>query len=542
MISGSTHRSLPFLSALTRSLVSRTVMPLALVLAAITAFTAIGIAHKDNAAAREALKTKTALLAAIAGRGIATSVWNMDSAQTQASLAALSDDPDYVGSAVFDPDGRVFASHGASATDTGELIVRRVPIVQIDQGSRITVGTLVLRMSTARSDAEIAHQTMLTLLLGLAALIVVCGIVVAIVRGTTRPIVEMTLATKALAQGDVDIDIGALDRLDEIGDMARALLVLRAHEQERGRLYELQSQHLEIIEREVEKRTAELQEALDRLNRTKDELVNSEKLAALGGMVAGIAHEVNTPIGGVLMVATTLNDRLMEFDTEMSKGAMRKSAVVELTRGMSEGLGIILKGITRAANLIRSFKQVAVDRTSDRRLDFQLAELLTDITATLSIRFRPRVAIEVEAEPGLVLDSYPGSLGQVVTNLVENAFVHGFADERSGTIKLSARSLPKHQYELIVEDDGVGVPPEHLKRIFEPFFTTRLGQGGSGLGLHIAYTIVTTVHGGSIQVTSAHCPSSGLKAGTRFRIVAPRMAPERQLAPDEVPLSLMNAP
>jgi signal transduction histidine kinase len=529
----SRFRNFLFRSVRKRGLISRTVIPLALVLATIMTLATLGIAHKNEADARAALKRNTALLAAITARGAATPVWNMDNSQALDSLAALSGHPDYVGSAIYDSDGHLFAIHGTLVPQKGELITQSVPIVQFEGDSSIDIGKLVLRMSTGRVDDRIARQTELTLLVGLAALLAACGLLLVIVRGTTRPIVEMTQATKALAQGEVDVKIGALDRQDEIGDMARALVVLRAHEQERGVLYEQQSQHLEIIEHEVEKRTAELQEALDRLNRTKDELVHREKLAALGGMVAGIAHEVNTPIGSVLTVATTMSDRLAQFNTELSQGAMRKSTVTALAQNMSEGTNIIIKSITRAATLIRSFKQVAVDRTSDRRMSFEISDLLTDITATLAPRLQPRVHIEIAATPGLVLDSYPGSLGQVITNLVENAFVHGFADERSGTIKLSARPLPHDQYELIVADDGVGVPVEHLNRIFEPFFTTRLGQGGSGLGLHIVHNIVTTVHGGSIEVGSSRDPASGIKAGTRFRIVAPCAAPEKQKAGSE---------
>lgn len=529
----SRFRHFLFLDSRKRGLVSRTVIPLALVLATITTLTTIGISHKNEADSRAALNRNTILLASIAARGVSTSVWNMDTTQALASLAALSDHPDYVGSAIYDSEGRLFAQHGALSTPTGEMIVHSVPIFQNEMDTNTDIGRLVLRMSTARMDARIAQQTMQTLLVGLAALVAACGLVIIIVHGTTRPIVEMTQATEALAQGEVNVKIGALGRQDEIGDMARALLILRAHEQERAQLYERQSQHLEIIEHEVEKRTAELQEALDRLNRTKDELVNSEKLAALGGMVAGIAHEVNTPIGSALMVGTMLSDRLAEFEAEMNEGGVRKSAVASLTRNMSEGMDIIVKSITRAATLIRSFKQVAVDRTSDRRMNFEIGDLMTDIAATLVPRFQPRVHMEIAAARGLILDSYPGSLGQVITNLAENAFVHGFAGERSGTIKLSAQALPQDQYELIVEDDGAGVPPEHLKRIFEPFFTTRLGQGGSGLGLHIVHSIVTTVHGGSIEVTSPRDLLSGLETGTRFRIVAPCIAPEKQRANTE---------
>lgn len=531
----SRFRRLLFRHSRKRGLVSRTVIPLALLLATITTLTTIGIAHKNEADSRAALKRNTMLLATIAARGVSTSVWNMDTSQALASLAALSDHPDYVGSAIYDSDGHLFAKHGAlgSRTGTGELITQSVPIFQNETDTSTDIGRLVLRMSTARMDARIAQQTMQTLLVGLTALVAACGLVIVVVHGTTRPIVEMTQATKALAQGEINVKIDAFGRHDEIGDMARALLILRAHERERGMLYERQSQHLEIIEREVEKRTAELQEALDHLNRTKDELVHSEKLAALGGMVAGIAHEVNTPIGSALMVGTMLSDRLAEFEAEMSQGAVRKSAVASLTRNMSEGLDIIVKNIARAATLIRSFKQVAVDRTSDRRMNFEISDLLTDIAATLAPRFQPRVHIEIAAARGLTLDSYPGSLGQVIINLAENAFVHGFAGERGGTIRLSARALPQNQYELIVEDDGAGVPPEHLKRIFEPFFTTRLGQGGSGLGLHIVHTIVTTVHGGSIEVTSSLDPSSRLEAGTRFRVVASCIAPERQKSDSE---------
>jgi PAS domain S-box-containing protein len=282
----------------------------------------------------------------------------------------------------------------------------------------------------------------------------------------------------------------------------------------------------DMLESRVAERThdlaasnAELSATVEQLRRTQGELVRRERLASLGSLVAGIAHELNTPLGSALLVATTLGDDLEELQAQLDRGELRRSVLEAFLAQQSGALALLVRNTRRAAELIGRFKQVAVDQTSEQRRRFELAEVVDEVLGTLQPRLRKtRHTIVVDIAPGLTMDSYPGPLGQVVTNLVMNAMIHGLAG-RAGEIRVSARELPRHQVELCVADDGVGIPSEHLPRIFDPFFTTKLGEGGSGLGLHIVYSLVERALGGRITAESV------AGAGARFTVVMPAVAP-----------------
>lgn len=264
---------------------------------------------------------------------------------------------------------------------------------------------------------------------------------------------------------------------------------------------------------------AGLSEVIERLRRAQDELVRSERLASLGAMVAGIAHELNTPLGSVLLVASTLGDGIDALRAQLQSGELKRSALEAFLAQQAEAQSLIVRNAQRAAGLIGQFKQVAVDQASEQRRRFDLAEVVDEVIATLQPRLRKRpVRLEVSIPRALAMDGYPGPLGQVLTNLVMNAVQHGLRD-RSGRVGVQAAALDADTVALRVEDDGVGIAPEHLPRIFDPFFTTRLGEGGSGLGLHICYSLVRRTLGGRIEV------ESGPGKGARFALTLPRVAP-----------------
>lgn len=277
------------------------------------------------------------------------------------------------------------------------------------------------------------------------------------------------------------------------------------------------------LEHRVAERTQALSEAVLHLQAAQSELVRTEKLAALGSLVAGIAHELNTPIGVSVTVATTLRDHAHHFEREMAQG-LRRSALERFVASVREGSDLLDRNLLRAAQLIASFKQVAVDQTSENRRRFDLDTTLAEILLTLgpSIRQAGHL-VRCHVPPGLVLDSYPGPLGQVVTNLIHNAFLHGLEGRADGVVEIRARALDAQQIELEIEDNGQGIAPAHLDRIFDPFFTTKLGQGGSGLGLNIVYNLVTVTLGGHIEVHSE--PGQGCRITLRLPRVAPRHAP-----------------
>lgn len=272
----------------------------------------------------------------------------------------------------------------------------------------------------------------------------------------------------------------------------------------------------------LERTNLELSTTLASLKTAKDQLVQSEKMAALGALVAGVAHELNTPIGNGLTVASSLHYRVEQFGTLVNTG-LRRSDLQGFLEDTRHAADIITRNLTRAGALVTSFKQVAVDQTSSNRRKFSLASLVSEILLTLSPTLRKSAcAVTVDIADSLQMDSYPGPLGQVLTNLVNNALVHGFPENQTGTIAITARMEDADQVILQVQDDGRGIQNADLPHVFEPFFTTRMGQGGSGLGLHIVHNLVTSVLGGSIAAQSE--PGQGAK----FQLTIPCTVADRQ--------------
>lgn len=283
------------------------------------------------------------------------------------------------------------------------------------------------------------------------------------------------------------------------------------------------------LEDKVARRTRDLENAmaeqgalLERLQTARVQLVQSEKLAALGSLVAGITHELNTPIGNCLMAASTLDDQRREFVGNAADG-LRRSQFTAFMSLLDDSAQTLLRNLHRAADLLTSFKQFATDQVNDEtRRSFDLREIAREIEVTLAPTFRKaRCAFSTNIAEDLVFDGFPGPLGQVITNLCTNAIVHGFEGRGDGEISLSARALDADTVQLVFADNGRGIAAEHLGKIFDPFFTTRMGRGGTGLGLNIVYNIVTGRLGGSIEVDST------VGQGTRFTITLPRRAPPR---------------
>lgn len=277
------------------------------------------------------------------------------------------------------------------------------------------------------------------------------------------------------------------------------------------------------LEQRVGERTHELSEALERLTSAQAELVRTEKMAALGSLVAGVAHELNTPIGNSLTVASTLQDQSRAFVAEIERGLTR-SRLDAFVASIQDGSGILMRGLRTAADLVSSFKQVAVDQTSVNRRLFNLSATVDEILLTLGPTIR-KTAYRVESDipSDINLDSYPGPLGQVITNLVNNALLHAFDGRTHGTVTIMAARQGAEQVIFTVRDDGVGIPGVYLARVFDPFFTTKLGRGGSGLGLNIAYNLVKDAMGGSIRVDST--PGHGACFTLTLPLVAPLSHP-----------------
>ncbi|WP_426443058.1 ATP-binding protein [Bradyrhizobium genosp. P] len=322
------------------------------------------------------------------------------------------------------------------------------------------------------------------------------------------PLAQIMASMRAITSGDYDRPVQGTTAKDEVGAMARAVEVFRENAIAKRK-----------TEDELRAAKEKAETALIELNTAQQNLIDAERLAALGGLVAGVAHEVNNPIGISLTVASSFARRAEMFENDLKTEPLRRSKLDEFVRTSRDASQQLVGNLQRAGELIQSFKQVAVDRSHAERRQFNLGESTDQIVASLRpVLKKAAIALSVDVPEGLLIDGYPGAYGQILTNLFLNAVNHAFADGRSGTITISARGRGADDVEIIFADDGAGMTPDVQRQAFDPFFTTRRNEGGTGLGLHIVYNLVTQQLGGRMMLESR------VGQGTTFRIIMPRIA------------------
>lgn len=263
------------------------------------------------------------------------------------------------------------------------------------------------------------------------------------------------------------------------------------------------------LEDKVNQRTNALKESnhellstLEKLHQFQGQLVENEKMASLGDMVAGIAHEVNTPIGLGVTASSLLSDRLREVDDAYQDQTLKGSQLKKFLGESRENVKIIRRNLNRAADLISSFKQVAVDQSSEENRLFDVKELVNEVCLSLAPELRDKnYNVNIDCPNDLVINSKPGPLNQVLINLIMNSKIHGFDNGLEGDISITAMQLGQ-QLNIIYKDNGKGVDESVKGKIFEPFVTTKRGEGGSGLGLHLVYNLITQALGGTISIES----------------------------------------
>ena len=357
-----------------------------------------------------------------------------------------------------------------------------------------------------RTLSEISRRV-LSIAVIFLGIILTAGVLIAL--SIRLPLQQIMTAMRAITLGDYDREVLGTTARDEVGAMARAVEVFRENAIAKRR-----------TEDELRSSKEKAESALFELNTAQQNLIDAERLAALGGLVAGVAHEVNNPIGISLTVASSLARRTEMFEAELrSEGGLRRSQLEEFVRTSRDASQQLVANLHRAGELIQSFKQVAVDRSHAERRQFSLSEATDQIVASLRpVLKRAPITLNVDVPEGLIINGYPGSYGQILTNLFLNAVNHAFADGRSGTITISARARGHDDVEINFADNGVGMTPDVQRQAFDPFFTTRRNEGGTGLGLHIVYNLVTQQLGGRMMLESR--PGQG----TTFRIIMPRTA------------------
>ena len=299
----------------------------------------------------------------------------------------------------------------------------------------------------------------------------------------------------------------------------------------------------EVLELRVAERTRALSssnisliETLQNLDGARKELVQNEKNAALGSLVAGIAHELNTPIGNAVLISSTMVDASREF-CENTKSGLTRKALDKYVADITRGTEILSQNLGRAVTLINSFKQLSADQYSEQRRIFSLAQVVEETQLVMAPRVRQTAhEFHVDVPVDLIMDSYPGPLSQVIMNFINNSLLHAFDGISHGHMHLQARLLETDRLEITFADDGLGISAHVLSHVFEPFFTTKLGKGGSGLGMNLAYNVVTKLLGGKIEI------SSTIGRGATIRMELPLQAPlpSNQLARIGIPTDVMD--
>ncbi|WP_210543460.1 sensor histidine kinase [Rhodoferax sp. PAMC 29310] len=446
-------------------------------------------------------------------------LWQMDIMLANSFVRSIMTNPSVVKISVVDATlGSVLVVENPRPRG-GTIVREERPIVWSDR----VIGRVSIEMSTAQVEQKFLRNLMGVggaLLLQLVASIVLLVLLVEL--RLMRPLRRLQQDADRLSKGELTLPVIAM-REDEMGELALGMDRMRqklGHHIEEVRDLNAGLEQ-RVAERTLDLNTAnqELLNAMANLEIAQNEIQRAERLAALGALVAGVAHELNTPIGICITVASSLQGMSHQLTRTMQSG-MTRSGLNSYVQHANEASDILMRNLEAAATLIGSFKQVAVDRTSSQRRRFSLQEVARHTLQTIGATIRrAHVTVTDDLPEGVFLDSYPGALGQVLSNLLHNALLHAFDENSQGEISLSAHRVSPEQVELVVGDNGFGIPQANLTRIFDPFFTTRLGLGGSGLGLNIVYNLVTDVLGGTIRVESE------VAVGTRFILLLPLVAP-----------------
>jgi signal transduction histidine kinase len=360
-------------------------------------------------------------------------------------------------------------------------------------------------------------------------LVVVVGVTFAVTLQDSVAHLSPTARLTCDAAAVVVIVLAAVRQTLQLRDrdqLIEAQHLLRDREDELRELNQNLEQRVSERTREAEQRNAALSTALQQLSMAQNELVRAEKLASLGSLVEGVAVEISAALANADMVAMTLPaqvealGRVQASAAEAAGDERRRSQLGSYVSALDGSHRQLVQSLGQAQHVVASFKQIAVDQTSGQRRSFDLlanVREMVDLTR-LAHRHDP-LEIIVTGEAGLMVDSYPGAIGQVLNQLIENAIVHGFSRSGEGTISVRVWPSGHDAVRITVHDDGAGVPPEALPQVFAPFFTTRLAQGGSGLGLTISRNMVNALLGGRIELVS---PPG---AGTTVTLTLPRLAP-----------------
>lgn len=365
---------------------------------------------------------------------------------------------------------------------------------------------MVIISATEESSiySSIDNGTRIFVLLSLINLLISVIIVYIISHRITKPMVDLTDLAKEMANKNLSVRAN-IQSSDEIGVLSENFNIM----------VERLDEATKDLEHKVELRTRELRTSLNELQLAQKHLVEAEKMASLGALVAGISHEINTPIGIGITAISHIDDLLKELDESRKKETLTRSEFDRKLKNGLESSKIALNSLKRGGELVSTFKKVAADQHIEEKRHVNIKEQMDSVILTLKPQFKNRkVDLKMNVEGDIVLYCYPGAIWQVTSNIVLNALIHAFDPNTEGHIVIDIKTY-EDVLELKISDDGKGIPEAEVVKIFEPFFTTKRDRGGTGLGLNIVYNIVTQLFNGKIECVSR--PGKG----TTFLILIP---------------------
>lgn len=461
-------------------------------------------------------------------------LWNLDKSKADGLMQAEMLAPEVLGIRVYDATtarlfsgamrnaaGQIVAADTNSQIDGAEVsatLVFREIDAQLEGQKAVAIGKFAVYFSRKEIETALAAELTRKVL----EILVVDAILLLALSYSLNMVFE---PLKQLRDGLLDLatreteDVVELPegRRDEFGD------VVLGFNRIQRRLKSI-IERTRTAEEQARLASAKTAQAMRELQQAQDSLVQAERLASLGGLVAGVAHEINTPVGITLTSASVLLEATTRIQHSMDSGGVKKSEILDYLSTAQEGSRLIMSNAQRAAHLIQSFKQIAVDQTNELRRPFKVKEYIDEIIMSLHPRLKhTNIKVAISCDAAIELDGYPGAFAQIVTNMTLNALTHAYDANSIGTISIDAIQCDE-KLQIKFADDGKGIPAEHLDRIFDPFFTTQRGNGGTGLGLNIVYNLIAKQFGGTISVDST------IGQGTTFHIQLPQVAPRKEIA------------
>lgn len=459
-------------------------------------------------------------------------MWDMNTAVGQTILAAEMLPAEVRAIQVFDAEARIFASafrdnEGHIISDSTQIKVDGIPVeakLYRQTGAKAGVGAAPSGPSLGHivvyfSRHKIEEALRTNAIRRIFEVLVIDALLVLVLTRSLQmvfaPIGQLRDALMDLAHHDSEeVEELPETQQNEFGE------VVKGFNQTQRKLKQVIERRRQA-EEATRAESAKTEQAYVALQVAQESLLQAEKMASLGGLVAGVAHEINTPVGITLTSASVLMEATDRLSQSMADGGMKKSEIVAYIATASEGTRLIMKNAERAAHLIQSFKQVAADQTSEQRRDYELKEYIDEVMSSLHPKLRQaHVQVKMICPASIKLDGYPGAMAQVLTNLTMNTMAHAFTAS-GGEIEIAATQVGD-TVSLTFTDNGRGIPQENLGKVFDPFFTTRRGQGGTGLGLNIVYNIMSKQFGGTISVQSEL--GKGTCFTLRFPISSPNLA------------------